>query len=567
MNKSSEGKQLKDPTLALQTALQTLNKLTTANDSNEIINIADLTIKNGELISNPRSLIQRAKQFLGEAFSQRARDRLQQEKRQVQNVILHAITCVKSNHLLIAKMRTGNKIERQFAADILDAIQRFNALLDRRSARPNNPLEEELEANRISLIPLLSILPDDLSEQANKIQTAFQSHHDLGTLSPQEADAMRMKATTLLQRHGFYMQSINMLTSLHDAPIDISVDPKSQTSTLCLTLDALPGTVIKVLGSFKRNQESFSTPIPETFTLVLKSRQTGFPYPSQHTGWALADSLFPPYPHRLNKLHPLLQQLYEQKSHVVAELKPNGSLVEKAKMLIQLKREVFETKKELFLQLHQDLMESFLKSADEPTSSAISYFAWLREQDNGFDHLADTYHIFNERCMIQPYTNLQNLWVSQTELGLFNECAQVRSDTVAAILEEGYKKGIQLFEEERTHTTDPLKGAALEFSIALGNASFKAMKSIIQQHCSESLQYPAPTLSLFAQKIAAAVFKQAQTFLNELNWDFNQPYDALLEQMERQMKQALQDDIALFQSSSCQDPLVESLSGYYIPRE
>src|SRR5207253_1623825 len=147
-------------------------------------------------------------------------------------------------------------------------------------------IEAELKPNSIYPFPhAITVCRHDTTDQQINTHSENCFRHEI--------DAIRLKATTLLRSHQIPLT----FSSLMHAKIESTADNHSQTTSLSLIVNALPGTTIRIKGSFKRNPKSPSTPLPESFQLTFNSIHTGFPYPSQHHGWALDDALIPIYPH------------------------------------------------------------------------------------------------------------------------------------------------------------------------------------------------------------------------------------------------------------------------------
>ncbi len=80
-----------------------------------------------------------------------------------------------------------------------------------------------------------------------------------------------MKANTLLRQHGIAFKSVaDALSSQKVLPFNASINPQSQMSTLSLTLDVLPGTTIKVVGSLSVIVKLEAHPISDSFQLSVK---------------------------------------------------------------------------------------------------------------------------------------------------------------------------------------------------------------------------------------------------------------------------------------------------------
>src|SRR5262245_38517728 len=118
-----------EPLKALRNALANLEQFIGSNREASSPHIADLTVKEGKLISSDSSLLQKALSLLAALFSRRARSKLLQQKEQVQHAVLDAIHTIKRNHLIIDRLKQGSPEERQLAKETLAAIKRYNKVL------------------------------------------------------------------------------------------------------------------------------------------------------------------------------------------------------------------------------------------------------------------------------------------------------------------------------------------------------------------------------------------------------------------------------------------------------
>jgi uncharacterized protein YjbI with pentapeptide repeats len=569
---------LKNSTAALQAAIANLEKFTLKNELNPNINVADLTVQEGKLIckaSSPlKKTIERARCFIAAAFSERARAKYKENEVQVRETLLKAIDTVKRNHLIIEKLKEGSLEEQRFAAATIATIERYNTVLDnagitkahwsKRIARffykfSGLSVDEELKRQRIDLPHAVSrqsnFSQQDLDNARNfecKISQAFHANvtsisHQKSSLSEaenadpilkQEADAIRIKANTLIKQHGICFQSIaEALTCVRNAPIQAVLDTESATSTLYLTLNVIPGMVIKVKGSFKRNSQPSipSRPISDSFLLVWKSIQTGFPHPSQYTGWALADSLIPSYPHHLELL-PILEPLYHRKQEAAVTLLPGGKLFEPAKQLLRLKMQVFEKNMSEWIQLHKALSIAIIEAAPAdhvPKNSAEvvdAFYMNLEQQSFPLNYLMEMYDIINERAILAPHAALQEKWLNEQEN--FSEGA--------------YEN---LTEDRKLAQEVALPSWSLDFVNCFVAAISPSSKTILLQHLSEIFRSAPPMLDDFEYKLQTAALKQLSIFLDELELNLeSMPYAEALEYVRLRMRNQIVSDIALFKA-------------------
>ncbi len=575
-------KHVRDPTKALQAAVSNLEKFSYKNESSPIASAADLTVREGQLIATERSSLQRAIDFIAVLFSNSSRQKLLRQKQQVQHAVLEAIDVVKRNHLFIGKLKGGSPVDKQLATSTLAAINHYNSTLDSIKKTPADwtsrivnffykysglVLNDELKSNRIDL-PEASMLPCNIPDQ--QISLPFQANVIVPSGDPlfiQEADAIRMKASTLLKHHGIRFKTPGeAVASLKHAPIHATLDVASMTSNLCLTLQVLPGTTIKVRGSFIRNSHSqtSSTPIVSSFHLAFNSIQTGFPHPAQYAGWALSDALIPTYPLHLEEL-PLFAELYSRRKIAATGLSSEGSLLEPAKRLHRLKQAAFDME---LLNLHRELGVAIIGAAHlEPhvVSGHISiierFFAALEQCPAMFDYLSETYHMINMHFIKRPFTILQEAWLEQSVAELFSSDPFEVSHAAIKILSAEKEVVCKEIEKAQESASLELEKCALGYIRMLGDLLGSAVQAIMLQHLSETLNCAPPTLNEFEQKLQAAAYHQLQTFLEELDGDSS--LDA--QSVQTNLGRNLAADIALFQSP-LSHPLPQELEEYFNSR-
>lgn len=562
--------QLQDITSDLKNAVSNLETFAEKNESASIAHVADLSVKEGELVAKKNSplgkTIDLARHFIASTFSGKHHN---ESITQVKKTLLRSIDTVKRNHLFIERLKQGNPQEQQLAASTIAAIKHYNETLEKsetsqahwshRIARflykhSGLSVDEDLKCHRIEL-PHITTIHCNFSHHElevgarafdSKVTQAFHSHlaptvgseqiqKELVDTTPfkQEADAIRIKTNTLLRQHGISFPTVSeALTSVRSAPIQATVDSDTSTSTLSLTLNVLPGMVIRVKGSFKRNlSSSHSSPISESFLLSWKSTQTGFPHPSQYTGWALADPLIPAYPLHLHRM-PLLQPLYQRKREAIQHLMPNGRLFEHAQYLLRLKHQVFEENAVELIALHKELSLAILGAA--PTDSiplnvqevVDNFYAYVEMQQSPLDYLAEIHQSINESYIVKPYIKLQEGWTQESEVQIWDE------------------------DKEQKQFDPPVR----DFICCLGKILARASQAILLQHLSETFQSPPPMLNDLEYKFQTAAFRQLRLFLDELDWDLQAKSEKeVLVHIYVHVKKQLKADIALFNATSLEE--------------
>lgn len=539
---------------ALEAAIASLKQFAGISATARTPHAAELSVQNGKLVAIQESFLKKGMRCIAAFFSKELRDKHAKRKIQVQNMMLNAIDTVKRNHLVIERLKLGNNEEKELASCTLEAIKNYNATLDHIQKRSPDlstrmarfiykysgfSLDQDIIENRIDLppTPSLGISTDTPSNGDDGIGEIAQ------TPPNQEADLLRMKTNTLLKKHGICFKSIDdAFKSVKSAPILATVNSQSQTSTLFLTLNVLPGTTIKVQGSFKRDTQAHSAPITESFRLSVKSMHSGFPHPSQHTGWSLSDSLMPLYPYRLDLL-PLFKPLYERKQQTALALLPDGKLLEHAKQLIVLKHTTFNAYRNTLTSLHQQLCHAILSAAPQgqlhPQSRLIidRFFHELEKETDPWQKLTETYYNIIERYVAPMHARLQKAWVDHQDV-------QLLSNNPAVVL----KAAQRLFESTSKDAEIAISKMDTTFDSfvrMIGALLNNAAKTICLQHWSEALRCAPPLLHDFEYKVQAATYAQLTRFLDELEC---KQLDS--KKLFADMQQQLLEDISLFQASS-----------------
>lgn len=566
---------LKKSTEALQAAVANLEKFAHKDVMNPTVNVADLTVKEGQLVAKASSplkkTIELARCFITATFSGKARAKYKENKIQVRKALLQAIDTVKQNHLIIEKLREGTLDEQRFAASTIAAIERYNTVLDETGTKKKQwgnriarffykfsglSVDDELKTHRIEL-PQSTAQQSSFPQQdsnmdlnfddkispafhANVAASAVSSRENCDPILKLESDAIRIKANTLIrQQGGACFQSISeALTSVRNAPIQAMLDTESSTSTLYMTLNVIPGMVVKVKGSFKRNVQAnaHSCPISDSFQLAWKSIQSGFPHPSQYSGWALADPLIPSYPHHLDLL-PILEPLYRRKQEAALTLLPGGRLFEPAKHLMRLKAEVFEKNAQEWIHLHKELSLAILEAVPQDLvpqdgkEIIEAFYAHLVQENFPLRSLAEIYQTINVHAIIAPHAALQEKWLSEQE-------------------SQGVVRPLQV-EEEKSALEIKMPEWSIDFIHCFDKILSASSQAILLQHLSETFRLAPPMLSDFQYKLQTAAFKQLSQFLEELEWNLQvMPHSEALACIQVRVRNQLLADIALFKAAS-----------------
>jgi hypothetical protein len=403
---------------------------------------------------------------------------------------------------------------------------------------------------------------------------AFPAH-----LSPtqQEVDAFRMKAITTIRNYGFPSTSLSeALKAMREAPVQGTTNNCSTDSTIVTfrqTLEPFPGETIVLEGSFNRNAHNAvsSVPIPDSFKLYSKSSQTGFPHPLQHNGWGLSDKILPPCPDALERL-PLYRVLFEQKRKIAMSLLPHGWRLPHAKLLMEIKLNVFETHKTELLALHQRLAQSLANAAGVEKNNPIqdiirNLFKHLKDEPNAIERLSHAYQCIAEVYCSRPSEQLQHQWLEMKTSDTWQSMEpQHRLESATHLLQNALTQSIQTLREgDLAYFSAPVA----DYILAMGDLIGDAARELILQYMSEKMGYEPEALTTFAQKIQANAFKQLMSFLVDMEFDRELSDEERRIRVRDRLIQALESDIACFEdvvplrSGRSVSSLARELQGYY----
>lgn len=551
---------------SLESAIRTLKQFASKEAHEPVSYAGSLSVKDGQLIETPPSIVKKLIHLIAATFSSSARREQTAKSEQVFEVVSQAIDTIKKHHLVIAQLQQGNSQEQQFAESALSAIKQYNAALATSKKRSQSFSYQILrflskvlrgesspppKVHQIALPPQPLLTPELPSE----------SPSSAAPLLTQEADALRMKTNILLKTHGIGLGSVSdAVSKVRTSPIHATMDAGSSTSTLCLTLNMLPGISIRVKGSFKRDQGS--RPIADSFQLQFQSAHTGFPHPSQYTGWGLSDPMLPTYPHHLERL-PLFEELYARKQRICNALMPGGSLLEKAQHLQSMKREAFEKHRELFLEQHRALLLAFL--VRKKVKEVDEFMAHLGKDGCCLEEISLLWERANHYFMVRPHARLQRAWLDQDPALFLNR--ERGSEAARQLMEQevaSSEKEIRAYFEDPLQSELSLSSGALV--LLLGARLREAGISIALQYWSETFECPALQLSEFELKLQLCSLIQIQAFFDELEDPSPSPskiIDGFVAQMKADITILKSPRLRNIEHPTC--AVVEELRKYYLP--
>jgi hypothetical protein len=600
----------RNPIESLQEAIQNLENFSKENEKSHIPTVHNLDIEDGQLVvakhSHIESTMNITRTFFQAIFKGGSKNI---KKEQVQRKLLESIQFLKTHYRIIHKLKKGNSEEKLMAEWALNSIQRYNKLIYKSKETPRSlkqrvenfvfkqsglAIDDELKLNTIDIPHEYSMVLFSESEQEIETKTSTKSTSEkVSSLLPKisisnkelqptrpEIDVLRMKSLSLAKYNPKFPASLKktLSTMVWNTPIEIT--PYSAESTgeslvhLEQTFEPLPGEVIKVTGSFKRDAKSHvpSVPIPDSFHLMTHAYQTGFPTPLQHTGIAFSEQLIPDNPLRLDML-PHFQKLFKAKQKFAEDLLPEGAYNEKAKNILQIKSSIFYELRHEILRLHQKLVQSIIyaseltdKHEDVCVKIISKYFTFLKSAENPLESLAEVHTLINELFIQYPFEKLyeSKLGLTSDEFDHFEPkeryltCLEELEDSIDISYNDVKSLNEQIGKDESWQVL-----YVLEVGKALGNIA----KALFLQQFSEKMGFPPPLLNDVEQKLQMCTFMQMMSFHHELE-NMEEHKEKIIIRITKQLK----EEIVLFEAESFDSihneasEIVKELELYYNSR-
>ncbi len=617
----------RDPTAELRTAIGNLKTFTVQNKDSAIPLLINLDVQAGSLIdispSIPKSAMESIRSFFAKLLPGHSREKPDQKREKVQQELIRSVDYLKTHYSIIEKLQEGDETQRKLAESASAVIKKYNALISQAKQNPPSlgqhiqrffyekrgmTLNRDLKGLTIEFTsPMAKYFVSAQAESLQHMQHKFSCHlHSANTLAAskkvialcphtpppaptiaahvptqQEEDAFRMKAITMLHKDIFSTPTREAFHSIRSAPIvsllnaQESQGPDADITSLHLTISPFPGEVIRIKGSFQRtkNEKVGSIPIPESFQLSSHSTQTGFPHAKQYTGWALDNLLIARYPHHLDEL-PLFKPIYEKKQAIAHELLPQGSLINKGRELLKLKKKAIEEDLPLYLKLSRQATVALFAAAPAEYVNADyldvidKFYSCVKAQASPIDFLGQVHQSMTEKFIAIPHNALEEEWLEKGNRDIISDDHKQSRLTCLLI----YNTALQSVEQQLKNQIAEAQGEellTLNYILAMGQVIAPPSRAIILQQVSEKIGFAPPLLDIFERQIQAAVYKQLIAFHAELDWEL-QPDSLLnLEMARKHLIQQLESDIALFVDENSQElpmKIVDQLEVYYNQR-
>ncbi|WP_068468668.1 hypothetical protein [Candidatus Protochlamydia phocaeensis] len=560
----------KNPTQVLQEAIEKLDVFTQPEASRLEVG------QDGMLVAKKTTALDRviglARCYISPLFSEQAR--LEQEKKlsQIKQEILQARDILKSHSSLIERLKEGDSAQQKLAQSALEAIYRYNALVvsdyslwaskyDFYNYERNQLLlDEEIKGQTIELPHTFSVKydshPNDYAAQKTfkELRTTFlqgadkKKYASISSTHKKTAqfmtDTFRMKAIRMVQSHLFQQSTLaEVLSLIKQAPIEM--EESHNLIAMRQLLEIGPGAVITLIGAFKRpspDSKFMSMPILDSFRLASETTHAGFPYPSQHTGWALTETLTEANPLRTEQAA-LFQQVDQRRKRLASLLLFDTSYINRSRQLFRLRREAFDQNRELFINLHRRLHETILSNhAPSCNLNALDdFYNHVSNSSSPFDVFNDTQQRLLDLFIKKPAKQLEEEWLEGEASPLRIGTHQEKFQTALHRLQESQSKALALLDSDH-----PMTSYLRVMGPLLGDSS----QSIILQYLSEKIGFAPPMLNDFERKIQVCAFQQLLFFLGQFE-DSKEIWTR--EEIKGDLLKKYEMDIKIFACSSVEE--------------
>jgi hypothetical protein len=575
-----------DPKAILQTAIEELYTFTQTEASRLEVG------EDGRLIAAKESRLERmvglARCYIGPLFSDQVRK--EQEKRllKLKKAILRARDIIQSHSALIAKFKEGDEVQRKLADSALLAIQRYNAIVAQDPSHATKPeiynyerqrllLDQEIKGQQIELPHVISIKYDshpDAHPAHKMLQELSQALRSGAAKKNSSSPSPTHKKNLQFMIDAFHMKAIRMIEMHLQKPvaeivplvkkaipeIDEESNPELITMQQFIKMDE--GSLILVTGCFKRNisHSKFMTmPILDDLRLSFQMTHTGFPYPSQHTGWALSDHWVDAFPLRTDRT-PLFQQIYQRRKRLAHQLLFDQAFVQKASRHFKIKRDIFDQNRHIFLSLHRQLQQALQKEAlNEEESLLEIFYQEAACAPSTFDFLVQTQQQILNVFIKQPIRALEEDWLGDLSASLRIGSPQEKFQAACLRLGQHRQQAQEKFDSNHSQQA---------YLVQQGMLLSRAFQSVGLQYQSEKMGFSPPLLSDFERKLQACAFQQLITFLEECE----QRLDILdPAQIKNDLLLAWSKDLALLETHGEDEPalpwaIVNELESYFNAR-
>lgn len=500
------------------------------------------------------------------------------DKKREKIEVLQAVDLISRERLFIQKLKEGSPAERSLADSLTQTIEAYNNSHDCHKEyedSQNNRISKfflKFESTPSSPLPKID-LPSEKSLKFHYPEISCSPSRIKSSssipLSKQAAELFQMKALALLERYGIATNP-EARSIVKNSPIFTTIENETSVCILEQQLVLFPGQTIVVMGSSELNlqTQTIHKLFPGTFYISLESTQTGFPHPSQRAGWAWANQLLPESPQRPDLLN-VLANFFERKKQVMTALLPHGKLLNQAKNLLRLKKQVFENNKNELIELHREYALTLLQAASSPQNkedilSSITLFYDLLHADiSPFDLLTDIHQKVRDQFIAKPHKALLDKVNTHSDKIFPQVNKGLDFETAKNILNNALKDShheIQTYLNLETATEkDNIIWKYIDrLAILLGPST----NQIILQYLSEDLLYIPPILNGFERKIQASTYAQAEDFMSELHAGLSLNKQTNFQWIHQKIKDDISKDMSILKSDG-NLPIPNELEHYF----
>ena len=452
-------------------------------------------------------------------------------------------------------LEEGPPEQRKLASDVKEAVKKFNQKNTGEISPFKRLIDEGLNPQTVH-VPIT--LHHRLTQQKIVVvskdfvnQLLSGSLRELSSLeykpTQNDLDSFKMKAKKLMEEGGLVPESIKdvLKSPIYYKIGEVIKGEKTQSLIEFRLRFARLGYDVEVKGAFLRESKfhsMHSIPIPESFQLIYKYTQTGFPLPELHTGMSLAYWLIPASPLRLEDLGKLVE-LYEQRNQLAhalfhdeeTKIKARGVFKQKKKEFYMHKSEYIEAQKKLcLLTIAAAPQEASLPNTKE---SVEDFFTSLSTHPFAYEHLAECYHSIIELFLENPYHCVQKAWLEGNESNLSAASPDLRSQTVSLLFKTEVQEALQTVNQKSLAAKDQQELISWNFIRCMGFLFAGAVEAILLLEQSEKFRFKPPMLTDFESMLLAWAFKQMVEFFDHMKGIYT-----------RSLIQQIETDIEIFTS-------------------
>lgn len=494
------------------------------------------------------------------------------DDQQDQNELRKAVEVIQRQRLFIQQLQNGNSVEKELAQAVNRAVTTYNARckeINNSSTKGISKIFSKRKLAAEKILPAID-LPHSSTIKCHypARKPSLAATHTLTaniTLTKQSKELFQMKVLALLERYGI-ASNPEARSMVKQAPILTAKESDASTYTLTQTLSLFPGQTIVVMGTsaLDPKTQTISNLFPESFSVSLESTQTGFPHPSQRTGWTLASQLLPEYPQRPDLLREAAQ-VFICKKQLVEGLSPEGPLVDAAKQMLRVKKQLFALHPQESVLLHRQLAFVMAEAAmtgqlpSEIATCIENFYNALQGHQNPFEWLTNINQCMLDYFIARPHHALLDAVLKRINSDFASQDPLKRYSAAKAILEKSFKEVVLEIKGFKQSSVDPKDILKWDYIHIIGSLVGRAAQSIILQYLSEDLVFQPPVLTPFERRLQATAYAHVIDFQSELSSLKNNQEDAYT-----YFKAQLESDILRFKQNDF--PIVDELAEYFHQR-